>query len=319
MLFISPFITRTFHIVYALPQLSRLTRLTYCRLTYFSRFATSLVLLLVTTISQAETSIWKVSSKENTVYIGGTFHMLKPSDYPLPKEFEDVYKKVDWLVFETDIIELGNPSFNKKFINAMKLPSGQILADKLSPEAYAQLIYYAAKNKIDTAKFQHFKPQMVALIISLRELKKLGLTAQGVDNFFGEKAVKDKKILSELETLDEQIDYIANISKGNESALILQTIEDFKNLPEELNQLTEAWRTGNKQQLENLGINPIKKDYPQIYRSLIVERNNNWLPKIEQLIKQPEEKFILVGAMHLIGEDGLLEQLENLGYGVSRY
>jgi uncharacterized protein YbaP (TraB family) len=281
--------------------------------------ALSLALLLMATISQAETSIWKVSSNDNTVYIGGTFHMLKPSDYPLPIEFEDVYKKVDWLVFETDIIELGTPSFNKKFINAMKLPSGQILADKLSSEAYAQLIYYAAKNNIDTADFQYFKPQMIALIISLRELKKLGLTAQGVDNFFGNKAIKDKKVLSELETLDEQIDYIANISKGNESALILQTIEDFKNLPEELNQLTKAWRSGNEQQLEDLGIRPIKKDYPQIYHSLIVERNNNWLPKIEQLIKQPEEKFILVGAMHLIGEDGLLKRLKNRGYRVSRY
>jgi uncharacterized protein YbaP (TraB family) len=61
------------------------------------------------------------------------------------------------------------------------------------------------------------------------------------------------------------------------------------------------------------------KDYPKVYQSLLVERNNNWLPKIERLIKQPEEKFILVGALHLIGEDGLLQQLKNRGYQVRHY
>ncbi len=61
------------------------------------------------------------------------------------------------------------------------------------------------------------------------------------------------------------------------------------------------------------------EDYPQVYRSLLVERNNNWLPKIERLISQPEQKFILVGALHLVGEDGLLKQLKNKGYQVQQY
>ena len=275
--------------------------------------------LLLSVTSYADTSIWEVSNGENTIYLGGTFHMLKPDDYPLPQEFEQVYKKVNWLVFETDITQLETPKFQSNLIKAMRLPSGKILADQLSPEAYSALIRYAAKNNMDTGRLQHLRPQMICLIISLKELKKYGLTAQGVDNFMGGKATLDGKMVTKLESIDEQIHYISTMRTGNESALILQTLKDLKNLDSDLSIMRNAWRLGDSQGLFDVGIKPMMEDYPQVYRSLLVERNNNWLPKIERLIKQPEEKFILVGALHLIGEDGLLEQLKNRGYQVERY
>jgi len=275
--------------------------------------------LIFSVISQAETSIWQVSNGKNTVYLGGTFHMLKPSDYPLPKEFEQAYKKVNWLVFETDIQQIESPEFQKKFIKAMSLPSGQILADQLSPQAYSGLIRYAAKNNIDTGRLQHYRPQMIGLIISLEELKKFGLTAQGVDDFMGDKAKLDGKVVTKLESIDDQIHYIATMGKGNESALILQTLADVKDLANDLTSMSIAWRSGDSQQLFETGIKPMMEDYPQVYQSLLVERNNNWLPKIERLIEQPEKKFILVGALHLVGESGLLKQLKDKGYKVEQF
>jgi uncharacterized protein YbaP (TraB family) len=285
----------------------------------FIRLPLIIFTLLLSLSSHAETSIWQVSNGNNTIYLGGTFHMLKPSDYPLPKEFEDVYKKVNWLVFETDIDQLETPEFQQKFIKAMTLPSGKILADQLSPKAYAGLIRYAAKNEIDTARLQHFRPQMVALIITIEELKKFGLTAQGVDNFIGDKAIQDGKMVTKLESIDDQINFIASMGKGNESDLILQTLEDIKDLSLNLTIMTNAWRTGDRENLFETGIKPMMEDYPQVYRSLLVERNNNWMPKIERLIKHPESKFILVGALHLVGKDGLLEQLKSKGYHVQQY
>jgi uncharacterized protein YbaP (TraB family) len=285
----------------------------------FIRLPFIITSLLLSCLSHAETSIWQVSNGKNTVYLGGTFHMLKPSDYPLPKEFEEVYKKVNWLVFETDMEQLESPEFQQKFIKAMSLPSGQILADKLSPQAYSGLIHYAAKNNLDTGRLQHFKPQMIGLIISLEELKKFGLTAQGVDDFMGDKAKLDGKMVTKLESIDEQINYITTMGEGNESDLILQTLEDINDLSEDLTIMGNAWRAGDTENLFITGIKPMMEDYPKVYRSLLVERNNNWLPKIERLIQQPEEKFILVGALHLIGQDGLLQQLKNRGYQVQQY
>lgn len=285
----------------------------------FSSLLVVLSLFSLSITSLAKTSIWQVSNGKNTVYLGGTFHMLKPSDYPLPVEFEQVYKKVNWLVFETDIAKLDSPEFQQKFLQAMSLPSGKILADKLSAKAYSGLIRYAAKNNMDTGQLQQYKPQMIGLIISLKELKKFGLTAQGVDDYMADKAKQDGKIITKLESIDEQIHYIANMSKGNESALILQTLDDVEDLPKDLTLLSQAWRFGDKSSLENVGIKPMMADYPLVYRSLLVERNNNWLPKIERLMNHPESKFILVGALHLVGEDGLLEQLKRKGYHVKQF
>ena len=278
-----------------------------------------ILVLLLSVQTQAKTSIWQVSDGKNTLYLGGTFHMLMPQDYPLPKEFEQVYKKVNWLVFETDITQLESPEFQKKFLKAMSLPSGKILADQLSPQAYSGLIHYAAQNDIDTGRLQHFKPQMVGLMITLKELKKYGLTAEGVDSFMGDKATVDGKIITKLESVDEQVNYIATMSEGYESELILQTLTDIQELPQDLTIMRDAWRLGDSQRLFDTGIKSMKEDYPQIYHSLLVERNNNWLPKIERLLSHPEEKFVLVGALHLIGEDGLLAQLKEKGYHVQHY
>ncbi len=285
----------------------------------FIRLSLIVTALLFSCFSYAETSIWQVSNGKNTLYLGGTFHMLKPSDYPLPIEFENVYKKVNWLVFETDMDQLSSPEFQQKFLASMTLPTGQILADHLSAEAYAELIRYAANNQMDTAQLQRFKPQMIALIITLEELKKYGLTAEGVDNYFGNKAKADSKMVTKLESIDDQIRYISTMGANNESGLILQTIEDMEELPKVLNAMTTAWRSGDDNGLFENGIKPMLEDYPKIYQSLLVERNNNWMGKIEKLLAHPEEKFILVGALHLIGQDGLLQQLKNRGYQVQQY
>lgn len=295
-----------------------LTILPLCQ-NFCTKITLFLTLFLLTANSQAETSIWKISNGSNTHYIGGTFHLLKPSDYPLPKEFDQVYNKVNWLVFETDLDEIEHPSFQKKFLTAMRLPTGKILADKLSPKAYAELIRYAAKNNIDIARWQHLKPQMVSLIISLKELKRLGLTAQGVDSHMADKAKQDGKLITHLESVEQQIHFISTMSEGNESALILQTLDDIQNLSAELEIISNAWRLGDSKQLYETGIKPMMKDYPQVYQSLLVERNNNWLIRIEKLMTEDESKLILVGALHLIGEDGLLEQLRKRGYEVEQF
>ena len=68
----------------------------------------------------------------------------------------------------------------------------------------------------------------------------------------------------------------------------------------------------------NLGITPLLKDFPDIYQSLLVDRNNNWLPQIEAMFDSKDTEFVLVGALHLVGKDGLLQRLEAAGYKVTQ-
>lgn len=280
----------------------------------------SLILgFLFSTLVHAESSVWSVSNGKNTIYLAGTFHLLKPSDYPLPAEFEQVYKEVNWLVFETSISDLKSETFQQKFSAAMSLPSGQSLSDQLSADAYKALQDYCQQENIPLQNFSAYKPQMIGLVITMHELKKLGMTAQGVDDFFSAKAKRDNKIESQLESIEQQIEFISTMGAGNESNLILQNLDDMKSLKQDMDIMTKAWRNGNEALLLQQGITPTQKRYPGIYRSLLVERNHRWLPQLERLLKHPEKKLIMVGALHLVGEDGLLNLMRNKGYQVRQY
>lgn len=273
-------------------------------------------LLTASVLSQAQTFLWQVSKGQNQIYLGGTFHMLKESDYPLPKEFEAAYNKVNWLVFETDISKLETAEFQQKFQQAFLLPQGTTLKDTLSANAMRKLKNYCLLNGIDLNQFAAFKPQFISLIIVVQELQKYGLTAEGVDNFFYKKAKNDGKLTTQLESVDSQIHYLANMAEGNEDNLIEQTLDDAEEIEAMMDGMSQAWRNGNAEQMDELGILPMKQDFPKIYRSLLVERNNNWMPRIEQLLNHKERKLVLVGALHLAGKDGLLAQLKNKGYQI---
>ena len=282
------------------------------------RYLLCLPLLLTALTAHAESFVWKVSKGANHIYLGGTFHLLKEEDYPLPKEFEQAYEKVNWLVFETDIGKLETAEFQQQFQQAFLLPEGQTLKTSLSDDAFRKLNNYCLLNNIYLQQFMAFKPQFITLIITVQELQKYGLTAEGVDSYFYNKAKTDGKITSQLESIESQIQYLANMAQGNEDNLIEQTLADARELEAMMNGLRNAWRTGNEEKLNQLGNMPMLTDYPEIYRSLLVERNNNWMPRIKNLIKHPESKFVLVGALHLAGNDGLLNLLAQQDYRIEQ-
>lgn len=70
--------------------------------------------------------------------------------------------------------------------------------------------------------------------------------------------------------------------------------------------------------MADISLNEFKQDYPDIYNTLLVKRNQNWLPKLEKMMTTPEKEFVLVGALHLAGEDSVLQRLEQKGYTVEK-
>jgi len=106
------------------------------------------------------------------------------------------------------------------------------------------------------------------------------------------------------------------MGQGQEDAFINYTLNEMKNMEAMLDQLKAAWRHGDLPELNNIAIKPLKKDFPKLYQAMLVKRNNAWLPQIEEMLTTGEVELILVGALHLAGQDGLLTQLENAGFKV---
>ncbi len=267
----------------------------------------------------ADTAVWKVSSPNRTLYLAGTIHVLGRQDYPLPQEFNQAYQRADRLVFETDLTAMAQPGTQAQISQRLMYSPGHSLKDDLSASTYALLADYVQSQGLGMELFEGYKPPMVMISLMMMELNRLGLAQAGVDNHFLQKALAELKPVGELESLETQIQVLENMGKGFEDEMILSTLEEMRELPTIMAAMKKAWREGNLKQLEELAIKPMRQDYPDLYRSLLLERNQAWLPAIERFMATPEVEMILVGALHLAAEPGLIQTLKNKGYQIEPY
>ncbi len=294
--------------------------------TYISKPFRTLVLgmsaaaaVLLANIAQADSSVWRVSSGDNVLYLGGTVHLLRPSDYPLPEEYEEAYEDADELYFETDITAMTTDlSIQAQMLQQLTYQDDRTLRTVLSTEAYDALNDYAMSTMLPLMMLEKMKPGLLISTLQVLEFQKLGFTPQGVDAFFNTRALGDGKDTGALETIQEQIGFIASMGEGNESEFVLMSIADLENTEEMMEQMITAWRSGNAPQLKELFVDDMREQAPEVYDSLLRQRNLKWMPQIEAMLRDSDNEFVLVGAAHLVGEDGLLEMLQARGYNVSQ-
>ena len=283
------------------------------------RIIVSIVLVLfVCTWASAESSVWKAQKGNSIVYLGGTFHILRETDYPLPPEFDKAYKASEIVVFETDIGKLQDPATQQMLLTKAMYADGSTIDQHMSAKAYGELSAYCEANGIPLMAFSRFKPSMLIVTLTLMEFMKLGVTQQGVDMFFYELASKDKKVVEGLETVDEQLDYVVSMADGNEDEFVTYSLKDLKNVKQQFKTLANAWRKGDVGKLDELMVAELKTQQPKLYKKLITDRNRNWLPLIDANQKTPRTKFVLVGVGHLVGPDGIIEALKKKGYKVDK-
>ena len=262
--------------------------------------------------------VWKISKAGQHLYIGGTIHVLSQSDYPLPTAFETAYKQAATIVFETDTVKLQTPVYQQKMMQGVVYSDGRSLKSVLSAETFAELEKYAQSRGVPIANLIPLKAGMAAMTITMIELQRLGLLGTGVDDFYQNKAMGDGKKVGELETVDQQLEFIFGLGEGQEDDFVKYTLRDVKEIPVMMADMKEAWRKGNMKELGRIALTPLKEEFPKIYDSLLVKRNNAWLPQIKKMLRSKEVELILVGALHLVGDDGLLQQLGKQGYKVQQ-
>lgn len=273
---------------------------------------------LLFTLSSQAASVWKVSNKDHSLYIGGTIHILTPKDYPLAHEYDVAYQAADKLVFETDMATINSAEFGQKMMGEMTYSDDTILDKVLAPDTYQALAVHLSSRKIPMQAFASYKPSLVAVTLTFIELQTMGYTSEGVDQFYSNKAAKEGKEQTWLETPEEQLAFIANMGGDDPNAMIDYTLKDIVKMPEMFGKLHSTWLKGDMQGMAEVGIVPFKADYPAIYQDLLVTRNNNWFPKIVEMLNDQPVEYILVGALHLSGPDSVLAKLEAQGYKIEK-
>ncbi len=278
-----------------------------------------LLVLIACTWASGESSVWKAQKGNSLIYLGGTCHILRATDYPLPPEFDQAYKASQMVVFETDIGMLQDASLQQKLLTKAMYTNGSTVEKHLSPKVYGELSTFCEANGIPLKVLSQFKPAMIMLTLTVIELKKLGVTEEGVDQFFYGLANADKKPIEGLETVDEQIDYMATMADGNEDEFVSYSIKDMKTIEKQFDSLATAWRKGDAKKLNELMVTDLKSRQPKLYKKLITDRNRNWLPLIDAYQKTPQTELILqLVSANLVGPDGLIESLKKKGYKVDK-
>jgi len=276
-----------------------------------------LTLLAATTFQSQAASVWKVTSGSNTLYIGGTIHLLTPQDYPLPKAYEEAYQAADKVIFETNMETISNPAFQQHMQTQLSYTDNATIDQMITPETYQSLKIYLNARQIPITAVQHLKPSALAISLSMIELKHLGFTSKGVDQFYSQKAQQDNKPRGWLEEPEAQVKMLSDLNNQDSDDVINYTLEEIKDMPKTMNDLRDSWRKGDMETMASLELDDFKKDYPEIYHSLLVQRNNLWIPQIERMLKDTQIEFIMVGAMHLAGTDSILEKLKASGYQIT--
>ena len=281
-------------------------------------FKVALVLFILFTASGvwAESSVWVVRFSNATVYLAGSFHMLRSSDYPLPAEFFRAYNDSRKIIFEVPPGETESPEYMERFLSLAIYNDGTTLKEHITTAAYAKAESFCKERNYPLEQYQFFKPTFLVMTLTVSEMNKIGADPQkGIDNFFKDKAVQDGKATGSLETVDQQISLLTSMDAGLGSDQILESIEELKQIEVMLGELLAVWRKGDEAKMEELYIKDLKL-YPKLYQTLIVDRNNKWVRNIEVYLNGSGNTMVVVGAAHLVGADGLVNLLRKRGYKV---
>lgn len=275
-------------------------------------------LCVATSSLPAQSSVWKATRGSSTFYLGGTCHVLRNQDLPLPAEFDQAFAASSTLYFETDVGRLQSPETQQRVLTEGMFQDGRSLEQVLTPAAWKAARAYGAKAGLPIGQMSMMKPWLLTVMMAVLELQKLGVTMEGVDLRYYKMATEAGKKTGALESYERHLAFLTNMGAGHESEMVTKSIEDLDAMPAMINQLLTAWKTGDLTKIEELMLREMRAKYPAIYQELVVSRNNAWLPEIEALAKTPEVEFILAGAAHMAGKDGLIAKLRAKGFTITQ-
>jgi len=265
--------------------------------------------------------LWKVSDRDNAVYLLGSFHLLKSDDYPLSGDIDQAFASADKVVFEVPPEQLTDPATAQKYIAAAGFSDGRTLSQVLPAALREKFNRILAQRGSSIAQFDAYEPWFVNLSLMLGVSQQMGFRPDmGLDQVLIQQALAGKKPTGGLESIDLQLGVLDSTPMNEQVTSLKEFIDKPMDMPGMLSDLHNAWRDGDLTRLETLTREEMREKTPQTYRLMNVERNDAWVPQIQQMLdgQKKGDTLVVVGALHLLGEDGVVEKLRAKGYTVER-
>lgn len=271
-----------------------------------------------TAVAQGPIFLWKVTSNAGEVYLLGSIHLAKPDMYPLDARIEEAFRASDNVVVEVDISR-GNVADQQALAMQMGLyTDGSTVKDHLSAEAFAKFQTFLDERGLPIALFQVFRPWMSAATFQVLEMQRVGFDAEiGIERHFLRLAEQQGKSVHELETADFQLRMLAEMPDELQELFLISTIDEYATFSERIDQMIAGWKVGDATVLETMMLRDSeeKPEMRPLYQRILIDRNVGMGEKIVDMLEGGGKWFVIVGAAHLVGKQGLVEIMRQHRHG----
>jgi uncharacterized protein YbaP (TraB family) len=262
----------------------------------------------------AAPALWVVKSGPSEIYLFGALHALSPAarNWRTPL-YDKVYARAQVLWFEADI-EGADPAAISALISRYGVDPERALSQKLTPAEIDAL-----RRQADLRRIDHLRPWAAALMLSMQPALAHGVTVQaGADIAMTRTARAGAKPVKFFESLEDQARLFADLPEPAEVKYLADVLKE-RTRPTHGEPLEQAWLDGDLARLGPALVGEMKKENPALYQALLKRRNEAWSETIaRELALGPKVELVNVGALHLMGDDGLPALLKARGYTVER-
>jgi uncharacterized protein len=275
-------------------------------------------LLVVIGLTSAErgwaaSCVWKVTSSDgHLLYLGGSVHGLRPTDYPLPPQYNSAFEACSRLAFEED--PKTSAAASKGLLKAGQYPKNDGLKNHVDPRTYEYLRHFFSLRGVPEEKYANLRPWLIDLLLIAPPPQYYQL---GIERFLERRAAANSKPISGLESTKEHYDVLARLSDRQAEALMLITFINAGRDSGPGANLFEAWHRGEVELL-TASARDSYRDFPLMADRFLTARNRNWIPKIEGYLRSGKTYFVVAGAAHMGGHDGVPALLKARGYKVEQ-
>jgi uncharacterized protein YbaP (TraB family) len=275
-------------------------------------------LIAFTASADSNPPIWRVDGRHNSVYLLASVHVLRASDNALPESVLRAYNSAKTIYMEVDLDDLDPTEPSQFALERGVLPEEQSLMDILGPEQYGRAHAQALALGVDLDQLAQLEPWVVAITIAQMQFATLGLDPQaGVEQRLAGRAKQDGKEIRGLETLADQLGALDALPMKLQGEFLIVSLDEAADMEKDAGELISDWARGDTEALAKTLVHDFDR-FPDLYRSLIVDRNRKWADEIGALLDDDQNYLIVVGALHLVGDDSVIELLRTRGHPAKR-
>jgi uncharacterized protein len=267
----------------------------------------------------AAPALWRVSDADSEVYLFGTLHALSPAAKWRTPLYNQAYARASTVWFEADM-EKGDPDTIRLIVQRYGSDPDRPLSRKLAPSDLTAL----QRQGIDVARIDHLRPWAAALMLAVKPVLGRGATVDaGADMTMTRAARAGAKRVRTFETLEDQALMYATLPERSEVAYLADIIQERgkpskPRLPGSNKTLEAAWLAGDLAKLGPRLVEEMKAENPGLYEALLKRRNHAWAEKLDEVMAGSGVDLVNVGALHMVGADGLPTLMAARGYRVQR-